>query len=156
MEQRISWWIVSSGERGEIVKRPTSGLIVSGISNWPVAISREETGSTTGSLPSTIPPPPLSLSLSLSLSLVARLLVASSIPAASYLLSLPRLHRVVLSPSSSRLANVHVPPSSSSRWLLVSTLHFSVYAANCTATASICEGRARSRQAFLPVARCGA
>ena len=99
---------------------------------------------------------PPSLSLSLSLSLVASLLVASSIPAASYLLSLPRLHRVVLSPSSSRLANVHVPPSSSSRWLLVSTLHFSVYAANCTATASICEGRARSRQAFLPVARCGA
>ena len=93
---------MSSGERGEIVKRPTSGLIVSGISNWPVAISREETGSTTGSLPSTIPPPPFSLSLSLSL--VARLLVASSIPAASYLLSLPRLHRVVLSPSSSRLA----------------------------------------------------
>ena len=156
MEQRISWWIVSSGERGEIVKRPTSGLIVSGISNWPVAISREETGSTTGSLPSTIPPPPFSLSLSLSLSL----------PACS---SPPRFQpRVTCCPflvciaSSSLLLppawpfHVHVPPSSSSRWLLVSTLHFSVYAANCTATASICEGRARSRQAFLPVARCGA
>ena len=80
MEQRISWWIVSSGERGEIVKRPTSGLIVSGISNWPVAISREETGSTTGSLPSTIPPPPFSLSLSLSLSRcpLARRLLDSS------------------------------------------------------------------------------
>lgn len=86
---------MSSGERGEIVKRPTSGLIVSGISNWPVAISREETGSTTGSLPSTIPPsPPLSLFLSVFL---FRCPLASSIPAASYLLSLPRLHRVVLS-----------------------------------------------------------
>ena len=78
MEQRISWWIVSSGERGEIVKRPTSGLIVSGISNWPVAISREETGSTTGSLPSTIPPPPFSLSLSLSRCPLARRLLDSS------------------------------------------------------------------------------
>lgn len=76
----------SSGERWEIVKGPTSGLIVSGISNWPVAISCEETGPTTGSLTSILSLFSLFLSLSL-------LLVRLPISAASYLLSLPRLHR---------------------------------------------------------------
>lgn len=103
-------------------------------------------------------PPPLSLALSFSLSLPARPLPPRLQPRVT---CRPFLVCIASSsPSSSRLANVHVPPSS--RWLLVSTLHFSVYAANCTATARI-EGRVRSskqagraaRQAFLPVARCG-
>lgn len=103
-------------------------------------------------------PAPLSLALSFSLSLPARPLPPRLQPRVT---CRPFLVCIASSsPSSSRLANVHVPPSS--RWLLVSTLHFSVYAANCTATARI-EGRVRSskqagraaRQPFLPVARCG-
>lgn len=159
MEQRISWWIVSSGERGEIVKsgRPVDSLSVV----FPIgplrSLARKPVRRPALCLRRSLSSP-LSLALSFSLSLPARPLPPRLQPRVT---CRPFLVCIASSsPSSSRLANVHVPPSS--RWLLVSTLHFSVYAANCTATARI-EGRVRSskqagraaRQAFLSVARCG-
>lgn len=97
MEQRISWWIVSSGERGEIVKsgRPVDSLSVV----FPIgplrSLARKPVRRPALCLRRSLSSPPLSCSLFFSF--VARSPVASSTPAASYLSSLPRLYRLVLS-----------------------------------------------------------
>ena len=111
---RLILSIVESGERREDRKEADrGGLIVSGISNWPVAISCERKPVRRPARLTSIFS--LSLSLSLSLSFSLSLVVRLSIPAASYLLSLLPHCFAVLGPLSVRSPRppdpANVPPS---------------------------------------------